>query len=127
VHPDELRQVILNLTANAQEAMQDLPASEARTLAISTISDENAESPTATLLVRDSGKGIPAEARERIFEPFFSTKPNGSGLGLTLVRRVISGAGGTVLYESSPEENTPGRGGTTFRITLPRASERTGE
>ncbi|MGN6366821.1 MAG: sensor histidine kinase [Phycisphaerae bacterium] len=123
VHPDELRQVILNLTANAQEAMSDLPATAARTLAISTISDERAESPTATLLIRDSGKGIPAEARERIFEPFFSTKPNGSGLGLTLVRRVISGAGGTVLYESSPEENVGGKGegaGTTFRITLPR-------
>ena len=125
VHADELRQVILNLTANAQEAMQDLPAASARTLAISTISDENAESPTATMLVRDSGRGIPAEVRERIFEPFFSTKPNGSGLGLTLVRRVISGAGGTVLYESLPEESVGGVGegaGTTFRITLPRAN-----
>jgi signal transduction histidine kinase len=117
VHPDELRQVILNLTANAQEAMQNLPAQSPRTLAISTISEENPDAPTATLLIRDSGRGIPAEVRERIFEPFFSTKPNGSGLGLTLVRRVISGAGGTVLYESSPEENTPG---TTFQITLPR-------
>ena len=114
-------QVILNLTANAQEAMQNLSGQSARTLAISTISDENPEAPTATVLVRDSGRGIPAEVWERIFEPFFSTKPNGSGLGLTLVRRVISGAGGTVLYESSPEESTPGGEGTTFRITLPRA------
>ncbi|HUO07158.1 MAG TPA: HAMP domain-containing sensor histidine kinase [Phycisphaerae bacterium] len=124
VHPDELRQVILNLTANAQDALQNLPAQKPRTLAISTIADtpsdpsDPAATPTVTLLIRDSGPGIPPDIRERIFEPFFSTKPNGSGLGLTLVRRVISGAGGTILYESSPEQNTPG---TTFRITLPRA------
>ncbi len=66
-----------------------------------------------TLLFRDSGAGIPEELRERIFEPFFSTKPNGSGLGLTLVRRVVSGAGGSLFVESSATE------GTTFRILLP--------
>jgi signal transduction histidine kinase len=66
-----------------------------------------------TLLFRDSGIGIPPDRLERIFEPFFSTKPNGSGLGLTLVRRVISGAGGTIFVESKPAE------GTTFRILLP--------
>lgn len=137
VHPDELRQVILNLSANAMEAM---PAPKGGTLAISTLVPPGANgdgAPSAnegrvsaqlpaataapvegmiTLLFRDSGVGIPAARLERIFEPFFSTKPNGSGLGLTLVRRVVSGAGGTVFVESKAGE------GTTFRILLPAAS-----
>jgi signal transduction histidine kinase len=123
VHPDELRQVILNLSANGQDAMP-----KGGTLAVSTLadSDEVPEAnatdsaspigPTVTILIRDSGTGIPPELHQRIFEPFFSTKPNGSGLGLALVRRVVSGAGGTVFCESVVGE------GTTFRIVLPRAS-----
>ena len=104
VHPDELRQVILNLAANAQDAMP-----KGGTLALSTISEAH----SVALLIRDSGVGIPAELHERIFEPFFSTKPNGSGLGLALVRRVVSGAGGTIFCESAVGA------GTTFRIVLP--------
>ena len=143
IHPDELRQVILNLAANAQDAM---PPPKGGTLAISTLAPTPAngapsnQSPASqlpitnyqlpvsnplshqpsvlttssvTLLFRDSGTGIPSDLLERIFEPFFSTKPNGSGLGLTLVRRVVSGAGGTLFVESTPNE------GTTFRILLP--------
>ena len=72
------------------------------------------------LLIRDSGVGIPPELHERIFEPFFSTKPNGSGLGLALVRRVISGAGGRIYCESAAGA------GTTFRIVLPLAENGTG-
>jgi len=107
-NPDELRQVILNLAANAQDAM-----GKGGTLAISTL----AETDQITILVRDSGQGIPPELQQRIFEPFFSTKPNGSGLGLALVRRVISGAGGKVYCESEPGK------GTTFRLVLPRAPD----
>lgn len=105
VSSDELRQVLLNLCANAQEAM-----TRGGTLAISTVG----EAESVVLFVRDSGKGIPAEFHTRLFEPFFSTKPNGSGLGLALVRRVVSGAGGSIYFES-----TPGTG-TTFRVVLPR-------
>ena len=114
VHPDELRQVLLNLAANAQDAMP-----KGGTLAVSAIAEEQ----NVTLLIRDSGTGIPTELRERIFEPFFSTKPNGSGLGLALVRRVVSGAGGTIFCESATGDSTGkagGGGGTTFRIVLPR-------
>jgi len=106
VNADELRQVLLNLSANAQDAMP-----RGGTLAVSTVAEEN----SVTVLVRDSGVGIPRDVQERIFEPFFSTKPQGSGLGLALVRRVISGAGGTVFCESVEGE------GTTFRVVLPRA------
>ena len=111
VHPDELRQVILNLATNAHEAMP-----RGGTLAVSTVA-EDVSSESVTILLRDSGVGIPPELHERIFEPFFSTKHNGSGLGLALVRRVVSGAGGTVFCESVVGE------GTTFRIVLPRAHE----
>jgi signal transduction histidine kinase len=138
VHPDELRQVILNLAANAMDAM---PAPKGGTLAISTVAPgatataETHEAAAAlpatmvpaegliTVLFRDSGIGIPADRLERVFEPFFSTKPNGSGLGLTLVRRVVSGAGGTVLVESKvADPATPASGGTTFRILLPASN-----
>lgn len=105
VSSDELRQVLLNLCANAQEAM-----ARGGTLAISTIGEVD----SVVLFVRDSGKGIPAEFHTRLFEPFFSTKPNGSGLGLALVRRVVSGAGGSIYFESTPGS------GTTFRVVLPR-------
>ena len=108
IGPDELRQVTLNLCANAQDAMP-----RGGTLVISTV----AEADSAALLVRDSGKGIPADVQARLFEPFFTTKPGGSGLGLALVRRVVSGAGGKVFCESEPGQ------GATFRIVLPRAGE----
>jgi len=108
VNADELRQVVLNLAANAQDAM---PAPKGGTLALSTL----VEAQHVTLIIRDSGVGIPPALHERIFEPFFTTKQNGSGLGLALVRRVVSGAGGTVFCESQPGQ------GTTFRIVLPRA------
>lgn len=117
VNADELRQVLLNLAANAQDALSAPKppgggaGREGNTLVISTV----AEADSVTMLVRDNGVGIPEDAQERIFEPFFSTKPQGSGLGLALVRRVISGAGGTVFCESVVGE------GTTFRIVLPRA------
>ena len=108
INPAELRQVLLNLCTKAQEAMV-----RGGTLAVSTLSEQD----TVSLLVRDSGAGIPQELQERMFEPFFSTKPQGSGLGLALVRRVISGAGGKVFCESSVGE------GTTIRLVLPRGSQ----
>ena len=106
ISSDELRQVLLNLCTNAQEAMPR-PGS----LVVSTV----AEPENAILLVRDSGTGMAPDVQQRLFDPFFTTKPRGSGLGLTLVRRVVTGAGGGVFFESEPQR------GTTFRIVLPRA------
>ncbi len=112
VSADELRQVLLNLCANAQEAM-----TRGGTLAISTVG----EAESVVLFVRDSGKGIPSDLHTRLFEPFFSTKPNGSGLGLALVRRVVSGAGGSIYFESAAGA------GTTFRVVFPRSKASTGD
>jgi len=70
--------------------------------------------------VEDDGPGIPDAVRERIFEPFFSTKGagEGTGLGLPTSRRIVSEHGGVLrLVETGPE-------GTTFSVTLPRKTER---
>ena len=64
--------------------------------------------------VEDNGRGVPEEDLSRIFSPFFSTNPNGAGLGLPAVRRIARAHGGRVEAAS-----TPGRG-STFTIRLPR-------
>ena len=75
----------------------------------------------ATIIVTDSGPGVPPSERDRIFEPFYSTRDTGTGLGLALVQRFVQEAGGTVACgESSPEEH--GISGAVFRVTLPRLS-----
>ena len=67
------------------------------------------------LAVADDGPGIPPEVRERIFEPLFSTRPFGVGLGLPLVRRIVEQHGGELVVESSPGA------GARFTIRLPVA------
>jgi signal transduction histidine kinase len=67
--------------------------------------------------VNDNGPGIAPELRDRVFKPFFTSKRNGTGLGLALVQRVVQAHHGTVAVESDV-----GRG-TTFRVELPAAGE----
>jgi signal transduction histidine kinase len=66
------------------------------------------------LTVRDTGSGIPAERLSQIFEPLYTTKPGGTGLGLYIVQEIIAAHAGQVTVESIPGQ------GTTFTITLPR-------
>jgi two-component system NtrC family sensor kinase len=65
--------------------------------------------------VQDNGPGVPADIRERIWEPFFTTKPQGegTGLGLAICREIISSLGGTLVLDP------PGGGGASFSIRLP--------
>ena len=67
--------------------------------------------------VSDTGPGVPETDRGRLFEPFFSTKARGSGLGLATCQRIVSQHGGTIAHE------TPSRGGARFRVTLPVSDE----
>ncbi len=68
------------------------------------------------LLVRDRGAGIPPETLPRVFEPFFTTRANGTGLGLTLVKSIVEGHGGEVaLWNNEPPP------GLTFEVLLPAA------
>ncbi len=78
------------------------------------------ESGAVRLVIEDNGPGMPADVRDRIFTPFFTTKPRGSGLGLPVVHRAIDAHRGVVLVDSSPGS------GTRFTIILPRTQSENG-
>ena len=103
----QLEQVIVNLALNAADAMADGGRL--------TIATRPGRRDTVVLEVIDTGHGIPPEVRERIFEPFFSTKTAGagSGLGLAVVDAIVTGHGGRVEVTSAPGQ------GSTFRVHLP--------
>lgn len=104
---DALRQVVLNLALNAIDAT---PAGRTARL-----SAEAAEDGLA-LIVEDEGPGVPVAIRERVFEPFFSTKAERpGGLGLAISRRIVEEAGGRIAIDDRPG------GGTRFRVSLPSA------
>jgi signal transduction histidine kinase len=71
--------------------------------------------------VSDTGKGIPPEAEKRLFDPFFSTKETGTGLGLPIAARIVERHGGMLQYQTRPGH------GTTFGVVLPREHEQTAE
>jgi signal transduction histidine kinase len=102
---DRLKQVLFNLTRNALDAMPDG----------GTLRLEAAATPRAlTLAVIDSGPGIPPEARARLFEPYYTTKARGLGLGLAIARQIVEAHGGAIDVEAAQG------GGSRFRVTLPR-------
>ena len=104
-HASSLRRAVLNVVQNALEAM---PQGGALTLTCVRTATE------VQLRVRDSGPGIPAEHVGRIFEPLYTTKPGGTGLGLYIVQEILSAHGGQVTVES-----VEGLGATfTFRFPL---------
>jgi signal transduction histidine kinase len=108
IAPDRLRQVILNLSMNAIDAS---PRGETVTL------EGRSARSGVELVVTDAGPGIPDELLDRIFEPFFSTRPeHPGGLGLAISRRIVEDAGGEINVETLPER------GARFRIFLPVSS-----
>ena len=102
---DQLSQAFLNLMLNALESMEG----EGKLR----ISLESEGASALTISIADTGKGIPPEDLERVFEPFFSTKRKGTGLGLAIVHQIVENHKGQIRVESREGE------GTTFRITLP--------
>ncbi|QYM77826.1 GAF domain-containing protein [Horticoccus luteus] len=109
-HKGQLQQVLLNLILNATHAM---PAGGE--IALRLTGDPAAQPPLATLDLRDTGSGIPAEIRDRIFDSFLSGRSGGTGLGLAIARRIMLDHHGDVtLLETGPA-------GTTLRLTLPLA------
>src|SRR5437773_3381701 len=113
VDPVQLLQVFLNLAMNAFEAMTALP-SNALCLVIRADRNENGD---VLVRVRDSGNGFPSGLAEQLFEPFFSTKAEGTGMGLAIARGIIEAHGGTISAE-----NFDG-GGACFTVRLPQAKE----
>ncbi len=106
----QLKQAFYNLIKNALQAMRAGGILRVRT----TADDEQ-----AAVEFIDTGHGIPAEQIGRIFEPYFTTKPDGSGLGLMIVQRIVREHGGTIDVESDPAR------GTTVRLKLPIYEKRT--
>jgi PAS domain S-box-containing protein len=107
--PVQLQQVLLNLVINAFDAMRDTTVSKRRVV-IAT--QPNGDGAVCTS-VRDYGLGISQEMRDRLFDPFFSTKMEGLGMGLAIVRSIIESHGGTIAVE-----NADG-GGARFEFVLP--------
>ena len=103
-----LRQVLLNLLTNATEAVSDRDMPQ---ITLDVAYGEGA----AHVRVHDNGRGISAGEKERLFFPFYSTRPGGMGFGLVIVKKLVSAMGGTIEVTSEPGV------GTSFEVTLPLA------
>jgi len=104
--PDLLCQVLLDLVSNATEAV---PEGGEVTLEAAGADD------AVVLRVADSGPGVPAGLRERVFEPFFTTRTRGTGLGLAVARQLVEAHGGTIVVGERPG------GGACFTLSVPAA------
>jgi nitrogen fixation/metabolism regulation signal transduction histidine kinase len=111
--PELLKTCFLNLMINAVDAM---PEGGVLGIAVRRAAAEQAD--TLVVTVRDSGHGMSVEDIQSAFEPYFSTKDTGFGLGLALTKKIVSDHGGTIVLESAPGH------GTTARITLPMVADR---
>ena len=108
---EELRRVLVNLLTNALQAIPEREASGRIGLRTRRVDGQ----PEAR--VTDDGTGIPAEIQEQVFQPSFSTKTSGMGLGLAISKRAVEAAGGTITFETADGE------GTTFAVRLPPAEQ----
>jgi len=109
----QLQQVLLNLVMNGVEAMSSVDE-QARELAITT---RNVDSEQVQVTVRDSGIGLDPETMPKIFDPFYTTKPTGMGMGLSISRSILRAHGGQLWAAANDGP------GTSFHFTLPRYDE----
>lgn len=114
INRGELKQLVLNLCVNAAEALS--PGGSVRIELREPRAGEPVSPTSVVLSVVDDGCGMDAATQAHMFEPYFSTKPAGSGIGLSTVYGIVKRAGGTISVESAVGV------GTTFRIALPRAA-----
>ena len=118
---DQLIQVFLNLVRNASDAVAETGGEITLTSAyrpgmrVGTGSGVPVNLPLE-ITVRDNGAGVPADLLPHIFDPFVTTKPRGSGLGLALTAKIVGDHGGVIECESAP-------GRTIFRVMLPKAED----
>jgi two-component system cell cycle sensor histidine kinase/response regulator CckA len=119
--PCQLGQLVMNLVANAAEALGGMPG----TVDVATGSGSPAEARERGswiwFEVADTGSGMEPATRARMFEPFFSTKPDGRGLGLAIVQSVVRSHRGRLTVDTEPGL------GTRLRVWFPRAAARTGD
>jgi signal transduction histidine kinase len=110
----QLQQVILNLVLNGFDAMQDsVPGTRKLSVEIASIGKSEIE-----VSVSDSGTGIHQDNLKEVFDPFYTTKQNGTGIGLSISKTIIETFGGKIWAENRSQ------GGAVFRFTLPLSNER---
>jgi len=114
--PQQLKQVLINLVKNAAESIKH---DGTITLRIRSEKPQLKGQPAGVVVieVEDNGPGIPLEIQENIFDPFFSTKEQGTGLGLPIVARIVEKHGGALKFESKGDQ------GAIFRVELPVENE----
>jgi PAS domain S-box-containing protein len=123
--PNQMRQMLVNIFTNAFEAMEETGGTLSVTSRNVTRENDWQDSHNNTylkggyvgIIITNTGPPIPGETGTQIFEPFYTTKSLGRGLGLAAAAGIVENHGGTLSFESSAAE-------TTFRILLPRASDR---
>ena len=114
---EQLRRVVINLVSNAIDALED---GEGASPEVRVSMGENLAGTEVWVRIADNGRGIDDEARERIFDPFYTSREDGTGLGLALCRKIVDAHGGTIELESAPGE------GTEFVLTFPRGRRTSG-
>jgi PAS domain S-box-containing protein len=110
--PVQLQQVLLNLLLNAAEAMRDVPP-ERRRLVVRATLEPREDDPWAVVALEDAGVGFGAVEAPRLFEAFYTTKPGGLGMGLSISRSIIDSHGGRLWATANPDH------GATFHLALP--------
>ena len=113
VDPIQIEQVLINLLRNALDALAELPPSERRLIIESGVQPDG----MVYVSVQDNGSGIPGKAMEHLFDPFFSTKESGMGMGLAISQTIMTNHRGKISADSRPGN------GSTFTIELPSSLE----
>lgn len=113
IDPVQIQQVLINLIVNAFDAMRDTPASKRK---VEIMTGRNGDG-AVCISVRDHGVGISEQMKGQIFEQFFTTKPEGLGMGLAIVRSIVEAHAGTIEAEDAEGE------GARFHFTLPTSAD----
>jgi signal transduction histidine kinase len=106
---NHVEQIFMGLVTNALEATPNGGRVTIRTNAVR----DNGAATRVNISIEDTGEGIPVESRERIFSPFFTTKPDGTGIGLSLTKKFVERNGGKITVSDSVA------GGAKFDVTFP--------
>jgi signal transduction histidine kinase len=110
---EKMRRVVINLVGNALDALDSGEVDGPR---LEIAAGENLAGSEVWLRIRDNGLGIDPETRRKVFDPFFSTKEKGTGLGLALSRKVVEAHGGTLEVDSTSET------GSEFLLIVPKTA-----
>jgi two-component system nitrogen regulation sensor histidine kinase NtrY len=112
-----IRRVLTNLVENALQAAEGVGRVPEVVLRVQAEPDREDEPGRVDIVIDDNGPGVPAGARERIFDPYVTTKENGTGLGLAIVRKIVIDHGGDVILAAEPSP----LGGARFTMAIPAA------